>query len=183
MLFRNIKTILQLSITLSIPFIQGCGLIFGGDQKVDTKSKDYDYLRLDKKDDWTVLQENFSEKPGEQGDIAFEHKTSGAIISMNSVCSGVKEVKLESLTKNLLMGLQSTSSSETKKIKISGINALETTLLAIPSDDPARKTVKIRATVLHYNGCSFDLMYIAQPELFSAHISDYEEFLNGFHIR
>src|SRR5581483_1179944 len=85
----------------------GCGLIFGGDQRVDNRSHDYTVVRLDrdtgaKNSEWHRLVPSSADasddeedikhpKPEDVGDIAFEHGKTGSIISLNSVCREYRE--------------------------------------------------------------------------------------------
>src|SRR5271155_2478735 len=97
----------------------GCGLIFGGDQRVDNKSHDYTVVRLDRDrgDSWRFLAptsgrdrpENRTDGASadtpsydDTGDVAFEHRSTGAIISVDSVCHEYRDASLDELTHYLL---------------------------------------------------------------------------------
>lgn len=169
-----------------LALIQGCGIFFGGEQKVDTKSRDYEIVRLDKQYPgyWRLIQDTGAGVGSDRSDVAFEHSKSGAIISMNSVCGPAAEHSLPALTKNLLMGLKQEGEAQTRSIKVDGVDALETTIMALPdrrADEGSR--IKVRTVVLAAGGCSYDLMYIARPQVFGKELGVYRQFLEGFHVR
>ena len=162
-------------------------MIFGGDQRVDNKSHDYTVLRLDRgsSQEWHTLTPSSHEESQESGDLAFEHKKTGSIISINSVCQEHGDATLEELSRNLLMGLNTQGKIKTTEINIAGVAALESTLNAGMSPKNSNNEsnifpVKVRAVVLRKNGCTFDLMYIARPHFFNEILPNFDRFLRGF---
>ncbi|MEW6058044.1 MAG: hypothetical protein AB1540_15665 [Bdellovibrionota bacterium] len=195
-LLRQIRSqlILRLRSLLLLVFLgvyaSGCGLIFGGDQRVDNKSHDYTVTRLDRdpSNHWRLLPSQTREDLAETGDVAFEHKHTGSIISINSVCREYRDASLEDLSRHLLMGIDTRGPAETREIDIDGAKALESTVDAgmnqqrEPSKQGKASPVKIRAVVLQKSGCTYDFMYVAKPEHFEAQASDFDRFLKGFHV-
>lgn len=166
-------------ILLSLSLVQtGCGLIFGGDQTVDTKSHDYSTLRLDKLDDtrWKMLE---STNTPDSSDVAYEHAKTGAIISLNSICRGNNNSSLQELSRSLLMGLKKKNEPELREYKLSGSLALEATVDAETVD---QKIVRIRTVVLRRERCTYDMMYVAPREHFQKELHVFNKFLKGFHI-
>jgi hypothetical protein len=160
----------------------GCGLLFGGEQKVDTKSRDYQITRLDREGGWRVLQDIVPES-GDRSDVAFENEKSGAIISLNSVCGPYAERNLDAGVRNLLIGLTGGGKAEIKPTQVDGIEAREATVNAKTEDKGSAAEVKVHAFVLHKGGCSFDLMHIARPSRFQETEDTFERFVRGFHAR
>jgi hypothetical protein len=185
-------------------------LIFGGDQRVDNQSHDYKVVRLDRESphEWDILTplsrpSKSAPEAGEEvqhaddsGDIAFEHRESGAIISLNSVCREYRNASLEDLTENLLMGLNTTGEIQTKEIELDGTKALEAHVEASMSgrspgnQKPSKKKgkptedhepVRVRTVVMQKHGCTYDLMYVATPSAFEKLTPVFERFLKGFH--
>lgn len=164
----------------------GCGLIFGGNQKVDNKSTHYSVYRLDREngDAWHLIESGSraaedpqraspSDQEPEQADIAFEHKTSGAIASLNSVCRPQKNATIEELSRSLFMGLPERKTLDQRRITLDDVPALDAT---VESGD-----IRVRAVVLKKTGCTYDLMYIAKTAAFDQTLPDFDRFLKGFH--
>jgi hypothetical protein len=197
--FRLFALVLLLAAT------PGCGLIFGGDQSVDNKSHDYTVVRLDREKDreWRFLAPGRSSSAqsgaeptyDDTGDVAFEHRSTGAIISVDSVCHEYRDASLDELTHYLLLGLKTEGPVVTQPAEVDGVNALDSSVQAsmnrrTPSSGTPTKAgrpegetpVRVRAVVLRKNGCTFDLMYIASPEHFTEQLPTFERFLKGFHV-
>lgn len=160
---------------------------------MDTKGHDYTVVRLDRDSDgqWHSLSTADDADPKENtisqetGDVAFEHKKTGSIISLNSVCKEYREASLDELTRYLLMGLNTTGPVETRELKIDGVKALESTvnanMVARGSRRPSQSThVRVRAAVMSKDGCTYDFMMIAQPSTFNEIAPTFERFLKGF---
>lgn len=165
-----------------VTLMPACSLIFGTDKPVDTKSHDYNIVRLDRESEgqWQSISTS-------EGDVAYEHKSSGTIISLNSVCGQTRETSLEDLSKYLLLGIDTRGQVEAREIEVAGVKALESTVEASmgtrkPSGNSAsERPVKLKAVVLRKGPCTYDLMYIAQPQVFKEHLPTFERFLKGFH--
>jgi hypothetical protein len=169
-----------------------CSLFFGGEQRVDNSSHDYTVVHLDhlKGRGWSVLppppepaDKKTVSHQHEAGDVAFLHKQSGAIISLDSVCREYRNTSLEELLKTLLLGLNTTSKWRGIETTIDGTPALITTLDAANGSPEAPQTVRVRAAVLKKNGCVYDFMYVAPPDVFDEFASDFERFMKGFHVK
>lgn len=181
----------------------GCSLIFGGDQRVDNRSHDYTVVRLDHERDagWHILapEEPKSSKsqahsgatqaptPDDTGDLAFEHKKTGTIISVHSVCNEYRDASLEELSKYLLMGLSTRGSVSSREIELDGTKGLDSTVEAAMSsrspgaESKSDRPVKVRTVVLKKRGCVYDLMYVAHPDEYARFEPTFERFLKGFH--
>ena len=172
-----------------IAFTPACSLILGTDNSVDTKSHRYTVLRLDreKSQEWQRLQTEDPDRPlSEEGDMAFEHKKTGTIVSVNSVCGQTRETSLEELSKYLLLGLNTRGPIETRELEVDSVKALESTVEAAmlsrrPGSQARQHPVRLKAVVLRKAACTYDLMYIARPDAFRKHLPVFETFLKGFH--
>lgn len=175
----------------ALVFTPACSLIFGGSEAVDTKSHHYRVVRLDYDDshEWRRLQTASPDVPDtEEGDVAFEHQKTGTIISLNSVCGQTRETSLEDLSKYLLLGIDTRGPVASRELEVDGNKALESTVEATmgtrtPSakNGAATHPVRVKAVVMRKNACTFDLMFIAQPQSFEALEPTFERFLKGFH--
>lgn len=164
----------------------GCGLIFGGSQKVDNKSSTYAVHRLDREPAkaWRSIHPgaapdagargaSSSEQEPDQADVAFEHRSTGAVASVNSVCRPLRGATLADLAKNLFMGLPDAITVSSRETELDGVPALDS---VVEWGD-----VRVRALVLHKSGCTYDLMYIARKSAYDQSQADFERFLRGFH--
>lgn len=164
-------------------FVSGCSLLFGGNQKVDKKSHDYDALSLDKESNsqWSLLSNSASSSPEspsgqESTDYAYEHKETKVIITLNSVCGPESETDLEKLSKNLLLGLtDSEMPVQSRHIQVDGMAALESTL------ELNSQKAKIQAVVTQKKGCTYDFLFIAAPQHYEKLHPEFLRFLRGFH--
>ncbi len=175
---------------LLIPFLPACGLIFGGAQKVDQKNSNYQIVRLDRDTNWNKISSGEKQKPESEAlsaseqepeisDIAYENKLTKVIISLNSVCRPQKSFTLQSLSNNLIMGIPNSKQLEQKYTTVDGADALSTTIL---SEQPEQDPIKIQTVVTKKSSCTFDFMYVAKPQYFETHLSDFDRFIKGFHI-
>jgi hypothetical protein len=186
------------ALALLLTAAPACGFIFGGDQRVDNKSHDYTVVRLDRErnQEWRVLapgRETGANRAQEgapsyedTGDVAFEHRSTGAIISVDSVCNEFHDASLDELTHYLLLGLKTEGPVVTQPTEVDGVHALESSVEAAmnrrsPSSGAKETPVRVRAVVLRKSGCTFDLMYIASPEHYDEQLPTFERFLKGFH--
>ena len=186
--FKTLRLITAALLTVSI---SGCGLIFGGSQKVDNKSDEYKVYRLDQEPSgyWSIISTGTkpvkdkalaaaSEQEPEQADYAFEHKAHGAVVSLNSVCRPQRNETLEDLSKALTMGLPNIQHISAKSTELDGAPAHDST---IETTDTGKPPVRIRTVVMRKSGCTYDFMYIVRSNVFDQNISDFERFLRGFH--
>ena len=171
---------------------------------MDNKSHDYTVVRLDHDphSGWNILTPilvqksatkaaeavNLSAAPDDTGDVAFEHLKSGAIISLNSVCHEYHNTSLEELSKYLLLGLNTHGAVTTRDIEVDGAKALESSVDAAVNErhlsgETQEYPVRVRAVVLRKSGCTFDLLYIARPNVFNELLPNFDRFLRGFHAQ
>ncbi|MBI3544271.1 MAG: hypothetical protein HY075_13455 [Deltaproteobacteria bacterium] len=168
---------------------------------MDSKSHDYTVVRLDREKghEWHLLSpsssggqpqsSSSSPSPDDTGDLAFEHRGSGSIVSVNSVCREYRDASLEDLSKYLLLGLNTRGPVVTQDIELDGAKALESTVDAAmnqrqPSSGERKfeeTPVRVRAVVLRKRSCTFDLMFVARPDVFDELLPIFNRFLKGFH--
>lgn len=175
--FYKSPQIISISVILALSsLLSGCGLIFGGSQKVEKKSDEYSHSRLDQEfaGSWRSI-EGAVEQNGEKSDYAYEHIETGAIISLNSACGATRPQSLEDLSRNLIMGLRFKEAPIFKTIYVDSHEALQTTLTTLHG-------VTVQTVVLKVNECAFDLMYIANSPVFTKDLTTFEHFVKGFHV-
>lgn len=176
--------------TLSVSLFSGsllsCGVLIGSVKPVTEKAKSYRILELSDRDqDWVKLSsadqvtlksnrsDEITENDDSEGlqqstsDLAYQSSSTASIISINSGCRmGWKPEKssenLKSLTDRLVLGFTQISSRSEKKLVVSQVPALETTL----KGEIQGQQMILKAVVLVNNGCVYDLMYIAKPDSF-----------------
>ncbi len=169
-----------------------CSLFFGSVKPIDDKSSAYLIFDLSKLTEWTRLDSKKDKlQPGESSynaedggsDLAFQSQQTGAVISLNSVCRNLisppNKTDLRKLTRELLLGISNIHSNTEVETKIDGQPALETTLLGKMNE----KNVAIRAVVLNAGDCTYDLMYVTQPDRFSIDEGDFTRFATSLHIK
>lgn len=181
----------KLSCAALLAVLPSCSIILGTDSTVDTKSHHYNVVRLDRQEpqQWVRLQTEDPERPQtEEGDLAFEHRKSGAIISINSVCGQTRETSLEDLSKYLLLGINTRGPVTTRELELDHAPALESTVNATmvsrrPGSQAREQPVRLSAVVTRKGTCTYDLMYIARPDEFDRQMPAFEAFLKGFHAK
>lgn len=188
-MIRNVSLI-GISLTLV-----GCSTLVGNVKPVDEKSTQYGVLNLETEAPgvWTKLSDavlrpkdaqiGSSKKAfsSEIADVAYQSKRTAGIISLNSSCREGREgiPNLQPYLRELLLGMTGVTEREETKRKVSGIEALESTV----AGSMAGEKTKIRAIVLEKGGCLYDLMYIARPERFSTHENDFNRFVSSLRLR
>lgn len=176
-LSKHLNQKLQIaSVLVSLILLQGCGLIFGGEQRVDNKSHDYTVHKPDSDQGWKKIS---PENSADGGDVAYEHAASGAVISLNTACKGSRKMSLDELTRTLFIGLRKTGPEQKRNVVVAGTPALESTVNALTNEN---QTIRIRAVVLSKGTCTYDLMYIAPPATFDATLQSFNAFLKDFRI-
>lgn len=178
----------------------GCGVLFGNVKPVTEKSQGYDILTLSDVDsDWEKLksedvldseskkeieesdEDEKDERQAFSSDAAYQSKSSGSIISINSACRSriaLDEETLRQFTDSLFLGFTDIRERDEKATKVSGSPALQTTISANINNEP----MKIRAVVLKQETCVYDLMYLARPKNFEKNEKLFTKFVDSLHI-
>lgn len=113
-----------------------------------------------------------------KADLAYENPQSGAIISMNSLCRKYTDHNLESLTNNLIRGIDERKLLDRKQTKVVDSDALDSTFEGMV--DNVR--LKIRTVVLIKNSCSYDFIYVSVPQKEQNSHDAFEAFLASFRV-
>jgi hypothetical protein len=169
---------MRLALVLILGFlISGCGVLIGTVKPIDEKSENYSVMDLSRKNpDWQkIASQSDDQHDNESTDLAYQAKSTAAIISLNSACRARVENEtkdLRQLTDLLLLGISDISLREEKPLMIDGIPALETTVLGKMS----KKQMKIRTVVVKKSKCLYDLMYISRPDSFALQENDFAQF-------
>lgn len=181
-------------------FGSGCGLLFGNIKPVAEKSNDYRVMDLHKENaDWTRLPASEERQAAgiedsqsateadpnvDISDVSYQSSKTASIISLTSTCrprqgsAPASEFRLQEYMRQLLLGFSEVKKKEEKKVTAAGQEALESTIRGSMSGRP----MVIRAVVLQRSECIYDLMFIARPDHFSVHETDFTKFVDSFRL-
>lgn len=174
-------------LSVSCTSLLGCSLFFGNIRPIEEKSKDYSIQDLAADDpNWLLLDRNAdggnSNYEAGRSDIAYQSKSTAAIISVSSACrkfpNSDKVSSLQELTQELLLGLSDVTSRKEEELKISGAPALQTTV----QGKMIQKGVKLRAVVVRIDHCLFDLMYVSEPAQFEKELKTFSKFILSIRV-
>lgn len=189
----------NMRITLLILFLlllDGCStgqVLIGNVKPVDEKSESYgvmdlskgnpDWLKLDPKtEDTNPTPQDAATTSTEIADVAFQSKSTAAIISLNSACRDSKDYEnkdLRTLTHVLLLGSSDVTLRDEKEYSISGSPALQTTIEGKINGEK----VMLRTVVIKRQTCVYDLVYVARPQTFDAHVEDFSHFVASLRLK
>ncbi len=111
-----------------------------------------------------------------KADLAYENPNTGAIISLNSLCRKYTNTTLDSMTNNLVRGIENRMVLDRKEKKIDGADALDT--LFEGTVDNVR--LNIRTIVLIKNSCTYDFIYVVMPKREADSRSAFDSFVSSF---
>ena len=111
-----------------------------------------------------------------EADLVLRRTDGPATIAIATRCGSPAEGPLPSLSRHLFFGLRDREIAARAERSVDGVPALQTTLVATLEGQP----VEISAVVLRRDGCVFDLMYVAAPELFPEHLPAFEGVVAGW---
>lgn len=113
-----------------------------------------------------------------KADLAYENPSTGAIISLNSLCRKYTNTTLESMTNNLVRGIEGKEVVHRRETKLEGADALDT--LFEGTVDNVR--LNIRTVVLIKGTCTYDFIYVVIPKREGESRSDFEQFIASFRV-
>lgn len=113
-----------------------------------------------------------------KADLAYENPETGAIISINSLCRKYSEHNLESLTNNLVRGIENRKILDRKIYKVAEADAMDT----IFDGEVDSVAIRIRTVVLIKNSCSYDFIYVSLPKKDADSKGAFETFLASFRV-
>ena len=180
----RIGTVLLLLLFFTFTYA-GCSLFFGSIKPVEEKSTEYkiDDLTV-AHSDWKKLSEGRKSNSNPTADLAYQSKTTLAIISLSSLCkryppSQLPSSTLHDLTQQLLLGVSDISLREEKMFLVNGTQALETTLKGRIEG----QSLMVRTVVLEKNRCVYDLMYFSDPDQFEKNNLVFSDFVNSLKLK
>jgi len=182
-------------LSLHLMMLTGCGtgFIIGNTKPVDEKSESYgvmdlskgnpDWIKLDPKSvDINSTSQDAATTSTEISDVAFQSKGTAAIISLNSACRESKEYEnkdLRTLTNVLLLGAADVTLRDEKEITVSANPALQTTIEGKINSEK----IMLRTVVIKRRNCVYDLVYVARPQTFDAHVEDFSHFVASLRLK
>lgn len=181
------------SLSLLLLSFTGCGVLVGNVKPFDQKSEAYGVVDLSKNSpDWTRLDpksignnpigEDSGTTSTEVADVAYQSKSTASIISLDSACgagSANQERSLKSLTDTLLLGTSNVTLRDERPLRVEDTPALQTTIQGMIGGE----SVKLRTVVLKRQRCVYDLVYVARPDNFSLHESDFSHFVASLRLK
>lgn len=188
-----------LFIVVTTLFGSGCGVLIGNVRPVDEKDKELDYQNLSKDSQWIRLdlqaeRENKDTNPSntpdtesQAPDVAFQNKSTQAIISVNSACREVarptdetrtEEDRLKLFTKRLHFGLAVEERKEALS-QVDGLSAWDSTVQGKLDGEP----IALRTLVVQLDKCIYDVMYMTRPEHFKRHENVFASFVASLKLR
>ncbi len=108
-------------------------------------------------------------------DLAFRDDSGGAILA-NALCEGIKDVSLDVLTNQALIGLEAIQERGRELITLDGRAALKTRLSA--TLDGVR--VELELVVTKKDGCTYDFELVAGAPIFRDREADFWRLVQGF---
>lgn len=109
-------------------------------------------------------------------DLSWMQPTTGSTLLVNSLCKGVKDVPLNSLTQHLLIGMTEKKIITQETIAFSGRDALETEISAKIDGVPQR----MKVLVMKKDGCVYDLFFGSDPNFYEEDLKSYFQLKNSF---
>lgn len=109
------------------------------------------------------------------GDIAFRHAAGGAILA-NALCEDIKDVPLDVLTNQALIGVEHKQEHAREVVTLDGRAALRTRLSAALDGVP----VELELVVTKKDGCTYDFELVTGAQVFADREVDFWRFVQGF---
>ncbi len=153
-----------------------CALLFPD----RTAPKSASYTVKHPSDPWKKLSvgENPSSVDAMKADLAFENTETGAVISLNSICRKYNDGTLETLTLNLVRGIEQRVTIQQNKIKLKDSDALDSLFEGIVDG----VKVRINTIVTIKNQCTFDFIYVEVPKDGKINTKDFQSFVTSFQV-
>jgi hypothetical protein len=115
----------------------------------------------------------------QDNDVAFEMRSTGHSIAVNSTCHGYEDASLQVLRRHLLMGFTDVELLEEEVQPLDGRDSLWTHVAARLDGVP----LQLQLVVLKKNGCVFDFTYVSPPAEYAARRADFQGVVGGFHLK
>lgn len=109
--------------------------------------------------------------------LTFRHVFYASTIATNAFCGkNYEDASLEVLSRHLYMGIDEVKVESAHERILDGRRALFTIWMGKVDG----VSVKLETVALQKNNCLFDFYYVASPETFLTHQSDFTHFVEGF---
>jgi hypothetical protein len=124
-----------------------------------------------------TLPDNWRRLSIRSADLAFENRSDGATLLINSLCTD-EDLPLVALSNHLIIGMTEQEVSEQRTLEWDAREALETHLTA-KLDGVKQRLITF---VLKKNGCVYDLVLASPLATFDANAKVYETMRDQFHV-
>ncbi|HLB59605.1 MAG TPA: hypothetical protein VJL87_05945, partial [Bdellovibrionota bacterium] len=133
------------------------------------KSEDYQVMKVNR--GWATLVETLA-------DVAYVNRETGATISLTSTCEKYKDIPLDQLMDNVLLGMSDAKKLKDEKFTLDEREALRVVLIANADGVP----VKTQVIVMRKNFCIYDFIYTARPQNYDSQVNTFDQFVRSFHV-
>lgn len=158
---------------LMIILICGSGCTMTGFLETKTfqpkKNEDYKVMKVD--GDWATLVDTLA-------DVAYVNRETGDTISITSTCEKYKDIPLEQLMENILLGMSDAKKLKDEKFTLDEREAQRVVLIANADGVP----IKSQVVVMRKNFCIFDFIYTARPKNYDSQVKTFDKFVESFHV-
>lgn len=184
--------------------LTSCSVLVGNVKPIEGKSRGHEWMNLARESqEWKEIDPNtLKTSPGapeeeeesldDIPDGVYQHKKTGAFISINSSCNHDlgpnPEVDLDAYTTALFPGLSNVKERISDRAMLDGSIALKTQIegdLVEDQEDgkpPRGEKVKIETYVVASGSCLYDLVYVAKTRYFPKHQADFSKFVKSFRL-
>ncbi len=108
--------------------------------------------------------------------LTLRHVRDAATVSFFVTCDPAEQLPLPRAAKRLFFGIRSKETLEQAPVQINGSAALRTILRGRFGEDE----VQVASYVIRDGECVVDFVYIAPPDRFAEHLSEFEGFVRGW---
>jgi hypothetical protein len=165
--FEKLKAALIIFLLLSAFALSSCSLL----------SSDNDSPRKNANVKYDFPPSPFVQLDTTDADAAWQSKTTGNTIALNSTCSKDTDRDLKDLEKSILNGVDNRSIESEKSVKLDGVDARR----VLVSGSTEGISIRTDIVTLKKGDCTYDLSYIGRKKNFEEDHGAFEKFIKKFH--
>lgn len=123
-----------------------------------------------------LLREGWQQFEMEGTDLAFRAEPGGQVAALLVNCDGEQPIPLRILARRLFFGIDAKRVITQQPISLNGSEAIHTLLEGQLRD----AKVMVSSYITKNDDCTYDLIYVAPPELFQDRLPEFERFVEGW---
>ncbi len=154
--------------------LAACAILFP--DRTAPKSGEYKITAPDSPWEKVATGEEGAATDSLKADMAYENPETGAIISLNSICRKYTDSTLQSLTNNLVRGIQNRRVIDQKIVQIDSTPGEDTTFEGVVDN----VKINLRTVVLKKDTCTYDFIYVVIPQRERNDRAEFEKFVASF---